>query len=149
MQDEEEKRTQFHHEAQAQYRAHHGYNTRPVASAARARSRSPPRAARLGSAALGGSIVPAGLDLEGAEDDERYSDDERRRAAAILGVDPYASTQEVRKAFRLKAFRIHPDKQPESRKRWAHEEMARLNWAHDRLTKRPPKRTDDFLAIEL
>ena len=44
----------------------------------------PVRSFGLGHAALSGAIVPAGHDLEEAEADDRFSEDERRRAAAIL-----------------------------------------------------------------
>lgn len=82
---------------------------------------------------MSGAVVPAGRFLEATDADDRYSSDQRAAAAALLGVAPNATKEEVRKAFRLKAFKVHPDKQPEANKRWAHEEMARLNKAYTLL----------------
>eukprot|EP00913_Durusdinium_trenchii_P020807 g19547.t1 len=107
-----------------------------VATPLRKRERSPDTRGwqrapfRLSSAALSGTVVPAGRSLESTEGDDRYSTDRLRAAAALLGVALDASKEEVRKAFRLKAFKVHPDKQPKANKEWAHAEMARLNNAY-------------------
>ena len=123
LQKAEQDRETQHQQAQMEYRAFH---SRPVASPVRSvsfaptrmftpfssRAHSPsPKRQKLDSGALRGVMVPAGHTLEEANADDRYSTDERRRAEAILGVKHGASVAEIRRAFRLKAFSCHPDKQ--------------------------------------
>ena len=55
-------------------------------------------------------MVPAGRFLEATDADDRYSPDQRAAAASILGVAPNATKEEVRKAFRLKAFKARAGK---------------------------------------
>lgn len=142
LKEEEAQQKEKHQQAQAEYSAYHGF-VGGVATPQRKRARSPqawlnaPKRASFGfglsSAALSGAVVPAGRFLEATDADDRYSADQRAAAAALLGVAPNATKEEVRKAFRMKAFKVHPDKQPEANKRWAHEEMARLNKAYTLL----------------
>ena len=54
---------------------------------------------------MSGAVVPAGRFLEATDADDRYSADQRAAAAALLGVAPNATKEEVRKAFRMKAFK--------------------------------------------
>lgn len=143
LKDKEAEERKRHQQAQDEYREYHGI--RGVATPQWKRARSPDIARwqrpsfgcqghqGLGSAALSGAVVPGGRFLEATEASERYSSDQRAAAAALLGVAVNASKEEVKKAFRLKAFKVHPDKQSAANQKWAHEEMARLNQACDLL----------------
>lgn len=57
-----------------------------------------------------------------------------REARAVLGVRPNASDAEIRRAYRDKMARAHPDKGG------SHNEAARLTAARDRLLKRKGRR---------
>lgn len=64
----------------------------------------------------------------------------------ILGVDPEADEEEIKRAYREKAFIFHPDRlvgSPESVRRRASEELKKLNQAHDVL-KDPQKRQEYY-----
>ena len=50
-----------------------------------------------------------------------------------LGVSRHADAAAIRRAYRILAARVHPDRQPSARRAWAHTEMVRLNLARDRL----------------
>lgn len=58
----------------------------------------------------------------------------------VLGVIPSATVVDMRRAFRLRAKDVHPDRNPDKAD-WAHEQFQRLNEAHDILT-------DPVLRIE-
>jgi curved DNA-binding protein CbpA len=46
----------------------------------------------------------------------------------VLGIEPSASAEEIRKAYRKRAFQCHPDRNRKSEE--AHEEMEELNEAY-------------------
>lgn len=50
----------------------------------------------------------------------------------ILGVEPGASDEEIKKAYRALARELHPDQNPGNPLKA--EQMARVNWAYDQLT---------------
>ena len=56
------------------------------------------------------------------------------RAVAILGVPEGSDDVALKRAFRLKALQVHPDKVAPCNKAWATEEMQALNWAWKFLT---------------
>jgi len=51
----------------------------------------------------------------------------------VLGLNPGATANEIRTAYRRLAAQIHPDTQPAERKDWAAEQMRTLNAARDQL----------------
>ena len=50
----------------------------------------------------------------------------------VLGVLPTASTDDIRRSFRLRAKEVHPDRNPDNVE-WAHRQFQRLNDAYDLL----------------
>jgi len=54
------------------------------------------------------------------------------QAAELIGVEPSADLQEVRRAYRSLAMRIHPDRNPDAP--GAHQKMVGLNAAYELLT---------------
>ena len=72
---------------------------------------------------------------QGIRSSDRFSNDDLRKARAILGVEDGAEEVAVKRAYRLRALKAHPDKVPLHNQRWAHEEMTRLNWASQYLLK--------------
>ena len=72
--------------------------------------------------------------LESIEASDRFSTDSLKRALAVLGLDGQPSDREIKKAYRLKALKCHPDKLPVHLRRWGAEKMKELNWAYDVLT---------------
>lgn len=52
----------------------------------------------------------------------------------VLGVSPYATVDQIRRAYRVSARGCHPDVNPPEKKAWAEAQMARLNEARGLLT---------------
>ena len=52
-----------------------------------------------------------------------------KKAQAVLDVGPDTDEITLKKAYRLKALRVHPDKVGTHLKDWAHKETQELNWA--------------------
>jgi len=50
-----------------------------------------------------------------------------------LGIDRDASPSEIKRAFRDVAKQYHPDVNPSDKKKWAHEQMSRVNFIADTL----------------
>ena len=51
-----------------------------------------------------------------------------------LELPPGASQKEIARAYRRLARHLHPDLQPSERKKWAEEQMKRLNEAYEVLS---------------
>mmetsp|Transcript_43586 Transcript_43586/g.138785 ORF Transcript_43586/g.138785 Transcript_43586/m.138785 type:complete len:341 (-) Transcript_43586:139-1161(-) len=84
---------------------------------------------------LRGELVTAGECLEATESSERFSRDTLQKACAILGVAYGSDEVAWKRAFRVKALEVHPDKVAAHNKAWAHGEMQRVNWAFQYLRK--------------
>ena len=63
-----------------------------------------------------------------------------------LGVGRDARSPEIKRAFREIARRYHPDMNPPDKKKWAHEEMSRLNFIVDTLLDDESRREYDGLV---
>src|SRR5262245_59964618 len=50
----------------------------------------------------------------------------------VLGVPPSATSDEIRRSFRLRAKEVHPDRNPD-KVDWAHQQFQQLNDAYDIL----------------
>ena len=59
--------------------------------------------------------------------DRYYSQDDIRRALAILNLESLPTETRLKRAFRKKAADCHPDKVPPQRRAWAMEEMQRVS----------------------
>mmetsp|Transcript_51497 Transcript_51497/g.116786 ORF Transcript_51497/g.116786 Transcript_51497/m.116786 type:complete len:447 (+) Transcript_51497:78-1418(+) len=82
---------------------------------------------------LRGDIAAWGASVERGEATDRYSQDDIRRALAILNLESLPTETLLKRAFRKKAVDCHPDKVPAQRRAWATEEMQRVNWAYKLL----------------
>jgi len=51
----------------------------------------------------------------------------------VLGVQPVAAVDDIRRVFRQRAKEVHPDRNPE-RREWAHQQFQQLNEAYEVLT---------------
>ena len=65
--------------------------------------------------------------------DRFYSQDDIKRALAILNLESLPTETRLKRTFRKKAVDCHPDKVPPQRRAWATEEMQRVNWAYKLL----------------
>jgi curved DNA-binding protein CbpA len=68
----------------------------------------------------------------------------------VLGLDRNASQDEIKEAYRFKAFTLHPDRligAPESKKHRAEEELKKLNAAYE-ILKDPQKRNQYNLELD-
>lgn len=52
---------------------------------------------------------------------------------AVLGIDPSASDQDIRRAYRTNSLRWHPDKNPEPNRAYAEEQFKRIAEAYEIL----------------
>ena len=68
------------------------------------------------------------------DSDDRSSKDSHKRAMTILRLEGRPSEQQIRKAFRLRALEVPPDKLACHLKTWGEKEMQELSWAYDVLT---------------
>jgi len=68
--------------------------------------------------------------------EERLDPDEAQRIVkedspwSILGIRADASIREIKTAYRRLAMELHPDKHPESKQQWAHEEFIKVKAAY-------------------
>ena len=56
----------------------------------------------------------------------------------ILGIDPSSSDEEVKKAYRAKALKYHPDKvtdRSEDDRKWAEDRFKKINIAYEMIKK--------------
>jgi len=81
-----------------------------------------------------GAMVPYYEQVEATEANERFSHDRRKQAEALLGVAADADLRTLKKAFRLKALDVHPDKVGAHHRKWATAEMQRVNEAFSLLS---------------
>ena len=63
-----------------------------------------------------GEIVLGGEYLEATEASERYSKDLLQKARAVLRVEADADEGALKKAYRMRALEVHPDKVAEHNK---------------------------------
>ena len=59
--------------------------------------------------------------------DRYYSQDDIKRALAILNLESLPTETRLKRAFRKKAADCHPNKVPPQRRAWAMEEMQRVS----------------------
>lgn len=98
--------------------------------------------------ALRGTISFFGHSIEQAEANERFSPEDRKRAVlALLELTGSPTEVDIRRAFQKKALTLHPDKLPAHLRSWGEEQMKRLNWAYNVLTKKQPARPAPMLAL--
>ena len=65
----------------------------------------------------------------------------QRNPAEVLGIMPFASQEEARKAYRALARRWHPDRfMPGPEREWANEKMTEINTAYAEFTKNAKNR---------
>jgi len=91
---------------------------------ARDRTRRDPGRRRSPGATDGGSAVGSGA----AADGPRTVDPEIAEARRVLGVDPDADEEEIRRAYRERVKETHPDAGG------SRESFERVQWAYERLT---------------
>ena len=100
-------------------------------------------------ACLRGTISVFGHALEGAASTDRFSDDERSRALALLRLKGSPTKEGIHKARRLLARECHPDKLSPHLREWGTKEIQRLNWAVDILLADPKARPQASSALPL
>jgi len=71
----------------------------------------------------------------------------QRNPAEVLGITPFATNEEARKAYRALARRWHPDRfMPGPEREWANEKMTEINTAYAEFTKNAKARAAAGLA---